>query len=114
VFTARAEAADSAGTQVGEFEAKTVRRGGTIRWRNQRLALRPASAWRERYALADGEHELAVVDGKGWGRKPVRVDVDDAMPLDPALLLFAVFVVRGLADDASGTAGAAASIAATG
>ena len=41
------------------------------------LALRPASRWRERYALADGDHELAVFDGRGWGRRPVTVVVDD-------------------------------------
>jgi hypothetical protein len=29
--------------------------------------LRPTSRWRERYALADGDHELAVFDGKRWG-----------------------------------------------
>jgi hypothetical protein len=38
------------------------------------------------------------------------VTVVDAEPIDPALLLFATFVVRGLAEDASsaGAGGAAA------
>ena len=76
--------------------------------------LRPASAWRERYALADGDRELAVLDGKGWGRKPVRVEMADATAPDAALILFAAFVVRGLADDASSTAAAAGSTAAIG
>ena len=66
-----------------------------------RVELRPASKWRERYALADGDHELAVFDGKGWGRRPVAVSVDDPGALDPGLLLFTAFVVRGLAEDAS-------------
>ena len=54
-----------------------MRRGGTLRWQEQELELRPASKWRERYALADGERELGLLDGKGWGRRPVRVTVED-------------------------------------
>jgi hypothetical protein len=71
--------------------------------------LRPASRWRERYALADGDHELAVFEGKGWGRRPVKITVDDPRAPDPGLLLFAAFVVRGLGEDASAAAGATAS-----
>jgi hypothetical protein len=114
-FTARAEASDAAGTVVGQFQPRTMRRGGGIRWANRDYVLRPASAWRERYALVDGEEELAVFDGKGWGRRPVHVRLDDAHRLDPALVLFAAFVVRSLAEDAGGAAAAAgASAAATG
>ena len=113
VFTPRAEATSASGA-VGEFEPRTIRRGGTILWSGTSYALRPASAWRERYALADGDRELAVFDGKGWGRRPVRVEIDATTIPDPGLLLFAAFVVRGLAEDASGAAGASASTAATG
>ena len=108
------EATDATGVVVGEFEPRTLRRGGTVRWAGHDLALRPASAWRERYALADGDRELAVLDGKGWGRRPVKVSVDDLAALEPGLLLFATFVVRGLAEDAGAAAGAGASAAATG
>jgi hypothetical protein len=98
-------ATDSAtGAVVAEFEPRTVRRGGALRWAGRELSLRPASAWRERYALADGDRELAILDGKGWGRRPVKVDVDDLDAVDPGLLLFATFVVRGLAEDAAGAA----------
>ena len=110
----RVEATDAAGSVVGEFEPRALRRGGALRWHAQHLELRPASSWRERYALADGERELAVLEGKGWGRRPVKVTVDDAGRIDHGLLLFAVFVVRGLAEDASGAAGAGAATAATG
>jgi hypothetical protein len=55
-----------------------------------------------------------VLDGKGWGRRPVKVIVDDPDTVEPELLLFAAFVVRGLAADAQGAAGAGASAAATG
>jgi hypothetical protein len=105
------EAADAAGTAVGSFEPRTLHRGGTVRWGDRELALRPASMWRERYALASGERELAILDGKGWGKRPVRVTVEDPAELEPGLLLFAAFVVRSLAEDA-GTAAAGASAAA--
>jgi len=49
-----------------------------------------------------------ILDGKGWGRRPVKVTVDDAEALEPGLLLFAAFVVRGLAEDSGGAAGAGA------
>jgi hypothetical protein len=102
------DAADAAGTPVGAFRAGGMRRGGPIRWRGRELTLRPASRWPQRYALADGERELALLDGKGWGRRPVKVTVDDPGALEPGLLLFAAFVVRGLAEDAGAAAAATA------
>jgi hypothetical protein len=110
----QSEALDEAGAIVGRFEPRTLRRGGAITWRDRELTLRPASAWHERYALAAGETELALFDGKGWGRRPVAVSVDDTAALEAGLLLFAAFIVRGLAEDASAVAGASASTAATG
>jgi hypothetical protein len=107
----RLEAADVTGATVGSFEPRTVRRGGVLYWGQRELALRPASAWRERYALFDADDELALFDGKGWGRRPVTVSIDDPSELDPGLLLFAAFVVRGLAEDASSTAGGAGTAA---
>ena len=110
----RVEALDQAtGAIAGRFEPREIRRGGEIAWGARELTLRPASAWRERYALADGETELALLDGKGWGRRPVAISVDDPAALEPGLLLFAAFVVRGLAEDAGAVAGATASTAAT-
>ncbi len=107
------EASDEAGTAVGEFEPRSLRRGGTLRWAGHEFVLRPASSWRERYALADVDHEIAVLDGKGWGRRPVMVTVDDSESVEPGLLLFAAFVVRGLAEDAGGAAGAVAATTAS-
>jgi hypothetical protein len=104
-------ATDVKGTAIGEFEPRTFRRGGTMRWAGRELSLRPASSWRERYALADGDRELAVLDGKGWGKRPVKVIVDEAEAVEPGLLLFASFVVRGLAETANATAGAGAATA---
>ena len=107
------QATDEAGRVVGEFAPRGFRRGGTLRWAGRALALRPASRWHERYALAEGELELAVLDGKGWGRRPVRVTVDPEA-VEPGLLLFAAFVVRRLAADAGGAAGAGAGAATSG
>ena len=104
------QATDEEGTVIGEFEPRKLRRGGTLRWAGRELTLRPASRWRERYALADGDRELAVLDGKGWGKRPVEVTVDDPQAVEPGLVLFATFVVRGLAEDA---AAAGATVAAT-
>jgi hypothetical protein len=111
LFGRQIVATDVTGTVIGEFEPKALRRGGTVRWAGRELTLRPASSWRERYALADGERELAVLDGKGWGKRPVKVIVDGAETVEPGLLLFASFVVRGLAESANAAAGAGASAA---
>jgi hypothetical protein len=113
LFAPVTEATDAAGTVVGEFRGRTLKRGGTLLWAGRELALRPASTWRSRYALADGERELAVLEGKGWGRRPVKLVVEDLDAVDPGLLLFAAFVVRGLAED-TGSAASTSSVAATG
>ena len=112
VLSQRAVATDETGAVVGDFEPRKVRRGGALRWDGRELALRPASSWRERYALADGERELAVFDGKGWGRRPVKVTVDDPGALEAGLMLFVAFVVRGLAEE-TGSSAAISSTAAT-
>ncbi len=107
------EATDGVGSAVGEFEPRELRRGGTLRWAGSEFAVRPASSWRDRYALADGDRELAILDGKGWGRRPVKITLDDPAKVDAGLLLFAAFVVRGLAEDAGAASAAGASAGAT-
>src|SRR3954454_16411001 len=105
------DASDATGAVVGSFAPRKLRRGGTLRWGDGAFEVRPASRWRERYALADGHRELAVLDAKGWGRRPVRLTVDDPGLMDPGLLLFAAFAVRQLAEDAGANAGASAATA---
>jgi hypothetical protein len=103
------EAFDAAGTPIGAYEPRTFRRGGALTWQGRDHGLRPASAWKQRYALTDDDRELAVIEGKGWGKRPVKVDVPDLDALPPGLLLFAVYVVRALAENAqSAAAGGAA------
>lgn len=113
LFARGVDAYDSAHTDVGAFEPRSLRRGGIVRWHGHELALRAASSWRERYALADADRELAVFDGKGWGRRPVKVSLADG-DVDPGLLLFTAFVVRGLANDASAAAAGGSTAAVSG
>jgi len=103
------QATDAAGTPVGVFEQGGMRRGGTLRWDRRELTLRPSSRWRERYMLVDGDRELAVLDGRGWGKRPVKMTVEQPAAIEPGLLLFAAFVVRRLAAGAAAAAGVAAS-----
>lgn len=107
-------ATDAMGRVAGEFKRSGTRRGGPLRWGDREFMLRAASAWRERYALAEGDRELAILDGKGWGKRPVRITVDDPGALEPGLLLFATFVVRQLAEDASSASASASGSAAAG
>lgn len=95
------EAADAAGTTVGSFEGRTMRGGGELRWGERLLELRSSSIWRERFALVEDGRELATIEGKSWGKRPVKVGFEDGASIDQGLLLFAAFVVRALAEDAS-------------
>jgi hypothetical protein len=100
----RVEATDAAGSPVAEFEPRSVKRGGIDRVGARELQIAPASRWKERYALKEGDRELAVLEAKGWGKRPVRVAVDDTTAVDPLLLLFAAFLTRRMAEDSSAAA----------
>ena len=95
------QAADAAGV-VGEFRARTLHRGGLLRWRDRELNVRPDSLWRERYVLVEDDRRAATIEARGWGRQPVNLRIDGAAELEPGLLLFAVFVVGTLAHNAPG------------
>ena len=106
-WRSRVEATDAAGAVVGIYEGRSLKRGGTLRWDGGEYVLKPDSNSQERYALLDGDRRLALLEGKGWGKRPVRVDLDDEATIDPGLLLFTAFVVRALAQDASAAASGA-------
>ncbi len=108
VLRREVSATEEGGAPAGAFRADTWRRGGDLRWGDRRLSLRGDSLWRSRYALRDGDVVLATVEGRGWGRRPVRVVVDDPAAIDPGLLLLACFVVDALTGDDSSSASAAA------
>jgi hypothetical protein len=107
------QATDPAGIVVGEFLPRGLRRGGTINWAGERCTLHPAGPLRERYVLAADERDLALIEGKSWGKKPVQVTLVEHDPPPPGLLLFAAFVVRQLAVNAASAAagGGAAAVA---
>src|SRR3954468_7886272 len=52
-FTPGTEAFDAAGTLVGSFGGRTIKRGGTLSWGGRELTLQPASMFKDRYALID-------------------------------------------------------------
>jgi hypothetical protein len=110
-FRTTIEASDAMGAVVGSFDPRMLRRGGAIRWSDRAFELRPASMWSERYALATADRELAVFHGKSWGKRPVKVTVDELGLVEAGLLLFAAFVVRQLAEDASANASGASAAA---
>ncbi len=100
------EATDAAGTTIGSFASRALRGGGTLRWQGRDYLLRPVGFWRNRYELAEGELGLAVLDPKGWGKRPVKVLATDPDRIDAGLLLFATWVSHLLAGEASSAAGA--------
>lgn len=106
-----AEAVDGRGVLVGEFAPRLLRGGGDLSWAGCSLVVRRASSWRARFALEEQDHELAILDARDWGRQPVTVTTDEPWALEPGLLLFVVFVVRGLSGDSGG--GAAGAVIAT-
>jgi hypothetical protein len=113
IFTAHD---DSTGRQIAEFRPGAIRRGGKLVWRDTEWAVRPAAIFTERYALSrpGDDRELATVEGRGWGKRPVTVTTDDATAIDPGLLLFVVYAVRILAEDVNNAGSVATTTAATG
>jgi hypothetical protein len=98
-------AVDTSGAVVGRYDDAGLRDGGALRWSRRALALRCASRWKDRYALLDGDVEIAMIWARTWGLRPARVVGDELTALDPGLLLFATFVVRVLAEDSASAAG---------
>ena len=103
-FRLNATANDAAGSLTGGYQ----HRGRVLRWGGRELQLRRASLWptlgwralvagRKRYVLADGEWTLAEVDQEiGRADRPVNIEPDDSIALEPGLLLFVAFLVGWL------------------
>jgi hypothetical protein len=108
------DATDSGGAVVGEFQPREIRRGGMLSWAGRELTLHPVSLLRERYALSDGGRDLVLLDGRSWGRHPVRISMADAAAVEPGLLLFTAFVVHRLAVDSANNASAGTTAALSG
>jgi hypothetical protein len=113
LFARVIEATDVSGAAVGQFTPREIRRGGQLRWGTRELKLRP-KGMREHYIVSEADRDLAHLDAKGWGKRPVRISLAvDPSELDPGLLLYAAFIVHQLASDAT-TATSAGSVATTG
>lgn len=100
-LSAKAEALDATGSEAARFEPKgAFSRGGEIITPRGTWALRPASRWKNRYALADGDTELATVETDGWAHRRVTVELaDETVPAE--LLLLACWLVRGFAEESA-------------
>lgn len=108
------QATDLSGAIAGEFLPRDIRRGGTLRWGTSELKLKPLGI-RERYALIENGRELAHLDAKGWGKRPVRITlIVDRDEIHAGLLLFAAFIVHQLAGDANTAASTGATVASSG
>ncbi|MBA3328333.1 MAG: hypothetical protein H0T43_08525 [Solirubrobacterales bacterium] len=94
----------AAGTVVGEYKVRRLRRGGALRWAGREFGLRPDSSRSGRHVLVEGDRRLATIEGEGWGKRPVDMGADASALADPGLLLFATFVVRALAQRTDGAA----------
>jgi hypothetical protein len=91
------------------FESnRGFRRGGTVRWERRDFTLQSRSTWKaQRFALLEGDRDMAVFEGRAYDRRPVTVSIEPGA-LDAGLLLFVAFVVRGLVLDAFVAVGSAA------
>jgi hypothetical protein len=103
VFRPVIEAFDATGDVVGTFSPRALRRASPLRWSDRELALQRVSVLGQRYVLVDGGRQLASIEAKSSGERPVIVLVDDTANVDPGLLMFAVFIVRALSRDAAAT-----------
>jgi hypothetical protein len=100
-------ASGATGVLVGEFAPRALTRGGPLRWEGRELELLPVSKGKQRYALRDQGQDLAVLDAKSFGKRPVRIAVERPDVVDPGLLLFVAFAARQMTDDANASAAAA-------
>ena len=99
-------ATEPSGTAAGEFQGRARIRGGMLRWGTHDLKLCSSSSWRPRYALLGDERQLATIEGKGWGKRPVKLTIVTGVTVEPGLLLLAAFAVGALTEDAQRNANA--------
>lgn len=97
----RVHITDATGGEPATYEPKGVfSRGGTLTMGGQTWELRPSSIWKERYALVQGEQEVATVEASSWSsKKPVTVELEGEV--DAMVLLAACYLVKLSSDDSS-------------
>jgi hypothetical protein len=101
LFAPLVTATDETGTVVGVYRSRMRRPGGQLGWAERELRLRRSSTFRQHYTLSEGEQELALFHGTGRarGKSPISLTIDDPTTLDPGLVLFAAYIVRGIVED---------------
>jgi hypothetical protein len=101
LFAPLVTATDETGTVVGLYRSPMRKPGGPVGWAERELQLRRSSTFRQHYALSEGEQELALFHGTGRarGKSPISLTIDDPTALDPGLILFAAYIVRGIVED---------------
>lgn len=108
------EARDVAANIVGEFTPRDIRRGGKLRWGARELRLQPVGL-RERYVLGEDGRDLALLDARGWGKRPVKITLAvQPAAIDAGLLLFSAFVAHQMAGDSSTAASTGSTAAMSG
>ena len=108
------EATDSNGAVIGRFVPNTIRRGGHLEWGARQLMLNPATRSRDGYVVREEDRDIIRIENRSWGRRPLKLTLIGADPIEPGLVLFTAFVVHRLADnDASAAASVVAVTAAS-
>lgn len=102
-FSSKATAVDAAGTEVASYEPKSAfKRGGELVVGDRAWALKPAARFKNRYALVDGDTELATIETEGWAQRRVVVELEDPASVPGEVLLMACWRVRGFAEESAG------------
>jgi len=101
-FRARPVFTDGVGGEPARFEVYgTFKRGGRLEIAGAgTYELKPASHFKERYALSAEGRELATIEASGWSAKrPVTVEVGGQTEVDDLVLLAACWMVQQYAQD---------------
>ena len=116
-FRARPVFTDGVGGEPARFEAYgTFKRGGRLEIAGAgTYELKPASHFKERYALSAEGREPATIEASGWSAKrPVTIEVGGQTEVDDLVLLAACWMVQQYAQDLSAAAAAGSAAAAGG
>ena len=101
-FSSKAKALDATGSEAARYEPKVAfSRGGELVVGGRSWTLKPASHWKNRFALLDGEAELATIETEGWAQRKVEVALEQEGAVPGEVLLMACWLVRGFAEESA-------------
>ena len=92
----RAEALDAvSGQAVGDYRwTGSFRRRGTVTWGARSYELASEGWFGKRYELRAEDRTFVGLEVKGWGRRPVTIEVDESLDAEPGLVLFSCWLVQ--------------------